>query len=48
MEKKQKLEKWAVLRKGCYRPVFTTFKKEEAERFVQGHEHMMSVCKVIG
>lgn len=48
MEKKNKLEQWAVLRKGCYRPIFVTYNKKDAEDFVKGHEHLLSVEKVIG
>ncbi len=47
MKKKKNQEQWAVLRKGCYHPVFVTYSKKEAEDFVKGHEHLLSVEKVI-
>lgn len=47
MKKNQKPQQWAVLRKGGYRPIFTTFNKQEADRFIQGREDILFVAEVI-
>lgn len=47
MEKKKKLDQWAVLRKGAYTPILTTYSRKDAEEFIKGHENIMFVAEVI-
>lgn len=47
MKKKKQPQQWAVLRKGSYSPIFVTYNKEDAEKFIKDHEDILFVAEVI-
>lgn len=38
---------WAVMRKGGVTPIIVTYSKDEAEKFIKGHEGILLVAEVI-
>lgn len=47
MARKQQPQQWAVLRKGSYTPIIVTYSKDEAQKFINGHEDILFVAEVI-
>lgn len=38
---------WAVMRKGGITPIIITYSKDEAQKFINGHEDILFVAEVI-